>query len=308
MCVWTLSFPSPRVIASTPVKASSALPEDFWNINGGEEETSKTSGTEDDEFGLDEAIQRSKEPVKVPGKVDSDTAPKEQRHRKKTDQSDEAMEGVEPQEAAPQPIPPDIMRKTVLCLEELKKCLEQAPHTIVSGILWYTVVDWPCSLTLSSLLPPFLLLPFSSSPPLLPFLFLPLPSSPLPTQVQAPLKSFPTKVKCFPDTEEDYFPALVRMFQARRLLECLLVLVSASSTNLEISVFAGVRGLLLHFMSSQQGGGKRKEGREGPKEGEGRREREGGREGEREGRREECKLKGGIFIAPWLYNKVIMFG
>ena len=140
MRVWTLSFPSPRVIASTPVKASSALPEDFWNINGGEEETSKTSGTEDDEFGLDEAIQRSKEPVKVPGKVDSDTAPKEQRHRKKTDQSDEAMEGVEPQEAAPQPIPPDIMRKTVLCLEELKKCLEQAPHTIVSGILWYTVV------------------------------------------------------------------------------------------------------------------------------------------------------------------------
>ena len=141
MHMWALSFFSLRVIASTPVKSSSALPEDFWNINGGEEETSKTSGTEDDEFGLDEAIQRTKELVKVSGKVDSDTAPKEQRHRKKTDQSDEAMEGVEPQEVAPQPIPADVMRKIVLCLEELKKCLEQAPHTIVSDRVWYTVID-----------------------------------------------------------------------------------------------------------------------------------------------------------------------
>ena len=59
------------------------------------------------------------------------------------------------------------------------------------------------------------------------------------------------------------------MFQARRLLECLLVLVSAPSTNLEISVFAGVRGLLLHFMSSQQGvfveGREREREREGYK-------------------------------------------
>ena len=65
------------------------------------------------------------------------------------------------------------------------------------------------------------------------------------------------------------------MFQARRLLECLLVLVSAPSTNLEISVFAGVRGLLLHFMSSQQGVFVE----------------EGRREGGREGEREEYKLK-----------------
>ena len=92
--------------------------------------------------------------------------------------------------------------------------------------------------------------------------------------IQAPLKSFPTTVKCFPDSEGDYFPALVRMFQARRLLECLLVLVSAPSTTLEISVFAGVRGLLLHFMASQQGVGEE----EGEKEGEEKR-RERRREG-----------------------------
>ena len=45
-----------RVISCTPVKSTSALPEDFWNINGGED-TSRASGAEDDEFGLDEAIQ-----------------------------------------------------------------------------------------------------------------------------------------------------------------------------------------------------------------------------------------------------------
>jgi len=190
-----------KVVASTPVKSSSALPDDFWNINGGEEETSKASGTEDDEFGLDEAMQRTREPRGVREGGDSNGAKKEKRQRKKTDQSVESMEGVESQEAVPQPIPVEIMRKISSCLDELRKCLEQAPHTTV----------------------------------------------------QAPLKSFPTKVKCFPDSEGDYFPALVRMFQARRLLECLLVLVSAPSTTLEISVFAGVRGLLLHFMASQQG-------------------------------------------------------
>ena len=55
------------------------------------------------------------------------------------------------------------------------------------------------------------------------------------------------------------------------------MLVSAPSTNLEISVFAGVRGLLLHFMSSQQGVFVEEGGREGERERE--REREGGREG-----------------------------
>jgi len=129
------SSPSSRVVASTPVKSSSALPDDFWNINGGEEETSKASGTEDDEFGLDEAMQRTREPRGVREGGDSNGAKKEKRQQKKTDQSVESMEGVESQEAMPQPIPIEIMRKISSCLDELRKCLEQAPHTTVSGIL-----------------------------------------------------------------------------------------------------------------------------------------------------------------------------
>ena len=85
-------------------------------------------------------------------------------------------------------------------------------------------------------------------------------------------------------------------------------------------MFAGVRGLLLHFMSSQQGvfikegerKGEREQRREkeGGREGEREGEKEGGREGGREGRREECKLKGRIFITPWPHSKVhvIVFG
>ncbi len=44
------------------------------------------------------------------------------------------MEGVESQEVAPptQPVPPEVMASIVLCLEELRKCLEKAPHAIVS--------------------------------------------------------------------------------------------------------------------------------------------------------------------------------
>ena len=61
---------------------------------------------------------------------------KEQRKRKKTDQSVESMEGVESQEGhAPGPSPVEILRKIVSCLEELRKCLKLAPHTTVSGIL-----------------------------------------------------------------------------------------------------------------------------------------------------------------------------
>ena len=51
-----------------------------------------------------------------------------------TDQSGVPMEGVQSQEAipTPTPIPSEVTRKTVTCLEELKRCLEQAPWSIVS--------------------------------------------------------------------------------------------------------------------------------------------------------------------------------
>lgn len=39
----------------------------------------------------------------------------------------------------------------------------------------------------------------------------------------------------------------------RRLLECLLVLLSSPQTSTDPAVFAGVRDLLLYFVSFQQG-------------------------------------------------------
>ena len=72
-------------------------------------------------------------------------------------------------------------------------------------------------------------------------------------QVQPHPKSFPTSVKCFPVTEVDYYPTLVRMFTARRLLRCLHVLVTSPGTAVEDTVFAAVRDLLLHLLASQQG-------------------------------------------------------
>ena len=44
------------------------------------------------------------------------------------------MEGVESQDTAPptEPVPPEVMSKIATCLEELRKCLEKAPHTTVS--------------------------------------------------------------------------------------------------------------------------------------------------------------------------------
>lgn len=72
-------------------------------------------------------------------------------------------------------------------------------------------------------------------------------------QVQPSTKAFPTCTRCFPQSDSDYYPPLVRMFQARRLLECLLLLLTAPSTALELRVFSAVRELLLHFMNSLNG-------------------------------------------------------
>lgn len=73
------------------------------------------------------------------------------------------------------------------------------------------------------------------------------------TMVQRPLKSFPTHIKSFAESEKDHFPPLIRMFHSRRLLECVLVLVTAPATSLDESVFSGVRDLLLHLLASLEG-------------------------------------------------------
>lgn len=73
------------------------------------------------------------------------------------------------------------------------------------------------------------------------------------TQVQPSTKAFPTCNRCFPQSDIDHHPPLMRMFQARRLLECLLLLLTAPCTVLELRVFSAVRQLLLHFMGSLNG-------------------------------------------------------
>ena len=152
----TLLLPKPhaprspplRVVACTPVKSTSALPDDFWNIAGDED----ANGTEEDEFGLGEAAEGGKTKSKpsgeeameegaegLPPAPAGDVIVKEE---KQTEQLAESMEGVEPQEAPPTPVPAEVILRIVSCLEELKKCLEQAAHTIVSDMLFlHTLVD-----------------------------------------------------------------------------------------------------------------------------------------------------------------------
>ena len=67
------------------------------------------------------------------------------------------------------------------------------------------------------------------------------------------MKSFPTLTRCFPEMDTDYYASIVRMCRARRLIECLLVLLSAPSTALELRVFSATRDLLLHYLGSQNG-------------------------------------------------------
>lgn len=115
------------MIACTPVRAPTSLPEDFWNIEGEEQ----ASGTEDDDqFGLGE-VQSGRGVHEEPMEVQQS-----RRGRQESDQSGEAMEEEEEeggsQDATPTPIPPEVVARIVSCLEELKKSLEEAPHTIVS--------------------------------------------------------------------------------------------------------------------------------------------------------------------------------
>ncbi len=41
--------------------------------------------------------------------------------------------------------------------------------------------------------------------------------------------------------------------RARRLLECLLILITAPSTLMELGMFAAVQDLLIFFLSTQEG-------------------------------------------------------
>ena len=117
-----------------PVKSTATLPEDFWNIEGGVE----GEGTEEEDLGLGD---RSK--VEVHEAVDTMEAGAEaaamewkvggQDKQLASDDGDEGAEGMESDEKAPPiQLPPELISTIVECVEELKKCLEKAAHTIVS--------------------------------------------------------------------------------------------------------------------------------------------------------------------------------
>ena len=100
---------------------------------------------EEDDFGLGEAVEGRRPKTRPSVEEDAMEVGQEGllspsgddvvKEEKPTDQSAEAMEGVEPQEVTPTPVPPDVIARIVSCLEELKKCLEQAAHTVVSDSL-----------------------------------------------------------------------------------------------------------------------------------------------------------------------------
>ena len=53
------------------------------------------------------------------------------------DGEEEMDQGVLPgdEEDTPPPVPPELITRIACCLEELKKCIEEAPHTTVSLLI-----------------------------------------------------------------------------------------------------------------------------------------------------------------------------
>ena len=129
------------MVSLTPVKSAAGLPEDFWNIEGGEGGGGGMEGgegAEDEEFGLGAMGER----LKSEGHELMDTmeagaeAVSMEWKVKGQDEEEEGAgggEGVESDDKAPPiQLPPGLISAIVECLEELKKCLEKAAHTIVS--------------------------------------------------------------------------------------------------------------------------------------------------------------------------------
>ena len=122
-----------RVVASTPVKSTPANTDEVWNTeDGGEKE--KDEGTEDEDFCFSQPKEkRSKRPQDKSGSFGPED--QEMESTEQTEQLDGAMEVVESQEKPPPiQLPMEMVERICQCLEELKRCLEDAVHTIVSCV------------------------------------------------------------------------------------------------------------------------------------------------------------------------------
>ena len=112
------------VMAITPVKTVSSLPDDFWNIDEEGGVAGPVRSNEDDEFG----------PMDVdkgePNQADSERVKQESSHDQGSGQSDAGMEVEGGQ------LEEDTLVKIVSCLEELRECIERAHQTIVSARSW----------------------------------------------------------------------------------------------------------------------------------------------------------------------------
>ena len=121
VCV-TRCFSFDSVVAITPVKAVSSLPDDFWNIEEEGGVAGAARNNEEDEFG----------PMDV-DKVEENQADSEQVKQESHDngigQSDSGMEVEGGQ------LEEETVVKIVNCLEELRECIEKAHQTIVSIML-----------------------------------------------------------------------------------------------------------------------------------------------------------------------------
>ena len=137
----SLSLFLSRVVSLTPVKSTSGLPEDFWNIEEGEGGGGmEGEGTEDEEFGLGAGERSKSEGHEFMDTMEAGAEAVSMEWKVKGQEEEEGAvgvggdggEGVESEDKAPPiQLPPGLIATIVECLEELKKCLEKAAHTIV---------------------------------------------------------------------------------------------------------------------------------------------------------------------------------
>ena len=118
------------------MKTVSSLPDDFWNIEEEEE-----GGVEDDDFGFTDtnkmaATEEEEEEMETEGETDRKTHSKNSRaksHDSAAGQSELSMDGIESMEQpGSNQLPEDTVSNITQCLEELRKCLENAEQDIVS--------------------------------------------------------------------------------------------------------------------------------------------------------------------------------